>query len=172
MWNADCGIIKSKISNPKTEITKWDGFTLIELIIVLFIIGIVSGLVGMMVSRGTGSLETRTFTKDVSAVLRYARNHAVSEKKIYCFVIDRDEQMLRLYAETPDYKKIDLVTDKVIPEELEIKVQGNDEEAQYIEFFPQGHSSGGVVEIINEKGTVYFIAVNRISGKLEVEKEE
>jgi prepilin-type N-terminal cleavage/methylation domain-containing protein len=35
------------------------GFTLVEIIIVLFIIGIASGLVGIWISRGSGNLEIR-----------------------------------------------------------------------------------------------------------------
>ncbi len=138
----------------------------------LFIIGIASGLVGIFISRGSGSLGVRTFTKDISAVLRYARNHAVSEKKIYCFVIDKNEQKYRLYAEDTDYKEIDLVMSKDIPEELEMTVQGSDSDSPYIEFFPWGNSTGGVIEITNQKGSTFFIIVNRITGKLEVQKAE
>ena len=148
------------------------GFTLIEIIIVLFIIGIATGIVGILISRGSGSLETRTFTRDISSVLRYARNHAVSEKKIYCFVIDKDERTLRLYAEDTDYKNIDLVLSKDIPDELEVVLQDSDEESSYMEFFPLGNSTGGIIEIMDRKGSGFFITVNRVTGKLQVEKAE
>jgi general secretion pathway protein H len=148
------------------------GFTLVEIIIVLIIIGIASGLVGVWISRGSGTLEIRTFTKDVSAVLRYARTRSVSEKKIYCFVIDKEEQKYRLYAENTDYTEIDLVSDKAIPEQLQMTLRGSDEASPSVEFFPRGNSSGGVIEIVREDGTGYFISVNRISGKVDVEKTE
>jgi hypothetical protein len=51
-------------------------------------------------------------------------------------------------------------------------LQDNDTESPFVEFFPQGNSSGGVLEITNEKGTTYFISVNMITGKLDVEKAE
>lgn len=148
------------------------GFTLIEIIIVLFIIGIASGLVGIAMTRGSGSLEVRKFTKEISSVLRHARTRAVSEKKIYCFVIDRDEQAFRLYAEDTDYKNIDLVMDKPIPEELQMALQDSDEESSHIEFLPRGNSTGGVIEIRKESGDGYFVTVNRITGKVDVEKIE
>ncbi len=148
------------------------GFTLVEIIIVLIIIGIASGLVGVWINRGSGSLEIRTFARDVSAVLRYARTRSVSEKKIYCFVIDKEEQKYRLYAENTDYTKIDLVSDKPIPEELQMTLRGSDEESPNVEFFPRGNSSGGVIEIVREDGTGYFITINRITGKVDVEKAE
>ncbi len=148
------------------------GFTLVEIIIVLFIIGIASGLVGIWVSRGSGNLEIRKFTKDISAVLRYARTRAVSEKKIYCFVIDREEQKYRLYVEDNDYKNVELVMDKDIPEDLQMMLQGSDEESSNIEFFPRGNSTGGVIEIVQENGAGYLIGINRITGKVDVEKME
>jgi general secretion pathway protein H len=152
------------------------GFTLIEIIIVLFIIGIASGLVGILISRGSGSLEIRTFTKDVSSVLRYARNHAVSEKRQYCFVIDINEDVYRLYTTDTSKDEEDeetvLVISKSIPEELQMTVKDSDTDSPYIEFFPWGNTSGGVIEITNRKGSVFFIIVNRITGRLEVGEAE
>lgn len=148
------------------------GFTLIEIIIVLFIAGIALGLVGILISKGSGSLKIRTFTKDVSAVLRYARSHAVSEKKIYCFVIDKNEQVYRLYAEDTGYKKINPVMSTYIPDELQMTLQGSDEDSPHVEFFPRGNSTGGVIEIISDKGAAFFISINKITGKLEVGKAE
>ena len=150
---------------------KRDGFSLIELIIVLFLVGLMAGLAGLYIGKDKGSLELKKFTKEVSAVMRYARNHAVSEKKIYCFVIDHDELMLRLYSEDTDYKNVILVMDKEIPEELHIDLLGSGREAAYVEFFPGGNTTGGVIEITNIKGSRFLIKVNRITGKLIVEKE-
>lgn len=165
---------KDKKARPSYSILppRRSGFTLIEIIVVLFIAGIALGLVGIFVGKGSGSLKIRTFTKDVSAVLRYARSHAVSEKKIYCFVIDKNEQIYRLYAEDTGYKEIDLVISKYIPEELQMTLQGSDEDSPHIEFFPRGNSTGGVIEIINDKGVEFFISINKITGKLEVGKAE
>lgn len=151
--------------------SKRDGFTLIELIIVLFLMGIIAGLAGLYIGKDTGSLELKKFTKEVSAVMRYARNRAVSEKKIYCFVIDKDEHKFWLYSEDTDYTNVTPVMDKEIPEELHMALQGSGREALYIEFFPGGNTTGGVIEITNMKGSGFLISVNRITGKLIVEKE-
>ncbi|MBL7031790.1 MAG: prepilin-type N-terminal cleavage/methylation domain-containing protein [Nitrospira sp.] len=151
--------------------SKKNGFTLIELIIVLFMIGIVAGLAGIYIGKDTGSLDLKKFTREVASVMRYARNHAVTEKKIYCFVIDKDDRRLRLYSEDTDYTNVTLVMDKDIPEELDINMPGIAREALYVEFFPLGNTSGGVIEIMNAKGSSFFISVNRVTGKLVVEKE-
>lgn len=155
------------------------GFTFLEIIIVMIIMGIALGVVGMVISKDRGSLEAKTFTKELSAVLRRARSNAVTEKKTYCFVINKEEREFRLFADKVKNKeddwesgKFNLVISKPIPEELEMILQGDDSDFPFIEFFPQGNSTGGVLEISNEKGTTYFISVNMITGKLDVEKAE
>lgn len=147
------------------------GFTLIELIVVLFLMSIVVGFAGLYIGKDTGSLDLKKFTKEVSVVLRYARSHAVSKKKIYCFVIDQDEQRYWLYSEDTDYTNVDRVMDKEIPEGLSLDMQGSGREEVYMEFFPGGNTSGGVIEITNMKGSKFFVIANRITGKITVEKE-
>ena len=143
------------------------GFTLIEMIVVMLIIGIASGLVGMLISKGSDNLELRTFTKEVAAALRYARNHAVSEKNIYCFVIDPDKQEYVLFVEDTGYRKIDIVMNKPIPDKLEMV-----QDKESIEFFPRGNSTGGVIEISSQEDSSYILRINRITGKVEAEKAE
>ena len=147
------------------------GFTLIEIIIVLFIIGLATGIAGIMISRNSSSLELRTFTRDISSVLRYARNSAVSEKNIYCLSFDHEKNMITLYSETTDYKIIDLVLSRELPDGIELLI-GDGEEDSHLEFMPQGNSSGGTIEIRDEEGRSYYIEVNRITGKISVVKAE
>ncbi len=148
-----------------------DGFTLLEVIIVLIIIGIASGLAGILISRDLGSTELRTFTKDISAVLRYARSRAVAEKKTYCFVIDREDEgyMYRLYADSGTGEEIRPLISKPVPEDIEVIMDSGDD-ALSVEFFPLGNSSGGAIEIRNRRGTGFLIVVNRMTGKLKVKK--
>lgn len=166
-----------RISNLKFQVSSFrrNGFTLIELIIVLVIIGISAGLVGIVINRNSGSFELNRFTKEVSAVLRYARSHAVAEKKTYCFVIEGPERMLRLYTDNDKEdsdEKYKEVINKPIPQELQIVMAHGKSDTPFIEFFPVGNSSGGVIEVSNQKGKVFLVTVNRITGKVEVEQKE
>jgi len=147
------------------------GFTLIELIIVLVIIGIATGLAGIYIGSSSDSLAIKTFTKEVSAILRYARNHAASEKVTYHFLIDTEEKMYRLYADQVVADKPLVTINKPIPEELEVIVENTGDDVFDIKFFPRGNSSGGIFEVRSEKGGAYVISVNRITGKAEIEKE-
>ncbi len=146
------------------------GFTLIELLVVLFIIGIASGLVGILITQKTGNLELRTFTKEMSATLRYARSHAVSKKKVYSFVTHKIDRIYGLYTDiSGDEEPVSVIT-KSIPDSLQITFNGNDIDSLRIDFFPQGSSTGGVIEIKSQKGRFLFIIINRVTGKVEVKK--
>jgi general secretion pathway protein H len=157
----------------RTSGTTCAGFTLVELVIVLLLIGIAAGLVSIYVGKGSGSLEIKKFSKDLYSVLKHARTRAVSEKQKYCFVIDKNDGKYRLYidsstANEEEEAPVPLV-DKPIPEELRVIMDGSEEDQYNIEFFPRGNSSGGVIEIKNEKGTTYFITVNKITGKVQMD---
>jgi type II secretion system protein H len=159
-----------KISNFKQT-----GFTLIELIIVLLIIGISASIVGIAINRSSGNHQLKTFAREVSAVLRYARSQAVAEKRMYCFFIDTNAGILKLYTENTDAdseEKFVQVLDRSIPEELQIALAGRDAASSFIEFYPIGNSTGGVVEVRNRKEKIYFVHVNRITGKVEVKQGE
>jgi general secretion pathway protein H len=162
-----------KIPNYKIQMSnsRREGFTLIELLIVLLIIGVSAGIIGIALNRNSGSHQLKTFAKELSAVLRYARSQAVSEKRLYCFVIDTNERMLKLYAENPgtdSEEQYTQVLDKPIPGELQIAMSGRDTDSSFIEFYPIGNSTGGVIEVSGRKEQVYSVQVNRITGKVEV----
>ena len=56
-------------------------FTLIELIIVIFIIGMASAVVGGSLYRNMDDIRLKTAAKEMVAILRYARSRSVAEKK-------------------------------------------------------------------------------------------
>ena len=148
------------------------GFTLIEILVVIVIISISMGLVGIVVSRGGGSVKLKRFSLELAATIRYARNHAASEKKKLSLIIH--EKTYDLYKDIAGYEETEdnqPVISKPIPEDIQIKFRGSEDDLFRIDFFPGGSSSGGVVDIIDEKGRNYRITVNRITGKLTIQKE-
>ena len=148
------------------------GFTLIELIIVLIIIGIATGLAGIYIGSSSDNLAIRTFTKDISAVLRYARNHAAAEKRTYHFAVDTEGGSYSLYSDSvKEDSEAAASIDRNIPDGLEVIVDNTDEEIYKIDFLPLGNSSGGLIEVRNEKA-VYIISVAKVTGRVDVEREE
>ncbi|MBA3071950.1 MAG: type II secretion system protein GspH [Nitrospirae bacterium] len=147
------------------------GFTLIELVLVLFVIGIASALAVGILYRSMDNIRLKTSAKELSASLRYARSHAVAEKKIYSFVMNKNGY--GLYTEQydksdTDYEKTSLVFQKILPQGIIAEYQ--EIEDIRIDFYPQGDSTGGEIKLKNEKGSVMVITVEKITGKVKIEK--
>jgi len=163
--------VKIQSSNSSFR-TRSTGFTLVEVVIVLIIMAVGAALAGIAITSSSG-LTMKTFARELSATLRYARNHAVSEKHAFCFVINKDEGLYRLYGKKVDEEgKLIPVIEKPIPEDIEMVINNEDEDFFEVEFFPHGNTSGGVIEVQNKRGKVLLIAVNRLSGKIEVKEGE
>jgi general secretion pathway protein H len=70
------------------------GFTLLELLIVLTIIGLMSTLVVPRLVGPMSNLNLKTASQKISASLRYARSQAASEKATYVALFDFDTNRL------------------------------------------------------------------------------
>jgi general secretion pathway protein I len=64
------------------------GFTLLELIVVLFVIAVAVGMVVPVVGRGTETLRGRSEVARFSAMLRHARDQAITTRRGHAVVID------------------------------------------------------------------------------------
>lgn len=150
------------------------GFTLIELIIVLMIIGISLGLVGFFVNQGASNLEIKRFAKEIATTLKYARNQAVSKKKVYSFIMRESDGTYGLYetdiTEHNEDTEPVAVMSRSVPEKLKIRFDERGEGALRIDFFPGGNSTGGVIDIRNQADRSLLVTVNRITGKVEISK--
>ena len=162
------------------------GYTLLELLVVLIIISLVSALVAPKLAGSLSSLNFKTAAKRLSASLRYARSQATSEKITYCALLQIDENRLLIIADTPALTETlhEIVSDEEqqiarasfvyeLPSEIKIEkaVSAAGEAADglfSIFFFPSGGSSGGEVDLVNEKGRRSKISVDFITGSVKL----
>lgn len=172
------------------------GFTLLELIVVLVIIGLMSALVVPKLMGPMSNLDLKTASKKISASLRYARSHAASEKRTYVAQFDFDRN--RLVIINPPWAKEDSHMNNrealgKTPVELpNSEKDGPGESKTYelpggvklakgvsregevnsglfrISFFPSGGSSGGEITVANERGKLYKIMVDFITGTVQL----
>lgn len=101
--------MKIKITNSRHETGK-AGFTFIELVIVLVIIGVVSSISGPHLARFYKSLKLSASARQLMTVINFARGTAISEKKICKIQFDKDWRKLTLsLQENPEsYKPLEV----------------------------------------------------------------
>ena len=134
------------------------GFTLFELIVVLFIAGLVVSVAivatGRMHDRAVFNEEARR----IFQTLRHAREVALFERRDVTFRIDKEENRYWL-----DYGNEKTSDGRSVPGRF--RLTGED-----IFFFPKGNSSGGLVEIENGKGQGYAVKVDPVLGSPSIRR--
>lgn len=145
------------------------GFSLLELLVVLVIIGLSASLVLPTLTGGLSSLRLKTAAREVSATLRYARSLAVSVGK---------EQVINMDIEEGKYwLNEDKDNNRELPSDirfLNVTTQGEEITTGMagIVFYPMGNSSGSSIFITAGKDRNCHILTQLATGMVEVSLEE
>ena len=145
------------------------GFSLLELLVVLVIIGLSASLVLPTLAGGLSSLRLKTAAREVSATLRYARSLAVSVGK---------EQVINMDIEEGKYwLNEDKDNNRELPSDirfLNVTTQGEEITTGMagIVFYPMGNSSGSSIFITAGKDRNCHILTQLATGVVEVSLEE
>jgi len=172
------------------------GFTLLELIVVLFILTLLTALVAPAFNRSFGQAQLKAAARDLAALCRFARTQAIISQVVLEVVLDRRTNSY--WLRRPDPIVGDLRdSDRVAPaQNLEQSIQNREarvrslpagvtlksviietgplleEERGAITFFPEGSSTGGEIWLADEKGRGYRIVVDSSVGLVHVNAAE
>jgi len=135
------------------------GFTLLEVLVVLMIISLSTALVVPSLMRGLGRAGLKTTTKKMAASLKYSKNQALRERRVYYAEARGKNLVIRTAgAKEPDVT-IEAATD------TEVASQGG----VAIAFYPGGGSSGGLLKVMNLKNKKFYtIKVEPSTGRVSV----
>jgi general secretion pathway protein H len=177
------------------------GFTLIELVLVIFIIGLFTSLVAPAITSTTG-LRLKTTTKRVAAGLRFARSQAVISGSTYRATFDLENGQVTvasLASDNPYESGMDKGTwrddDEDLDEErasrqrppekkvfsmppdvtiAQVLIDGEEiyEETAEIDFFPNGSCSGGEIFLMDSKERIYRISLEFLTGIVKIREGE
>jgi len=86
----------SVAGNNNRQSSGENGFTLLELIVVVLIIALALGITYPSLERGSRILNLHVSSRDVLNVFRFARERAISEQASMLLIIDRNECKLEL----------------------------------------------------------------------------
>ena len=142
------------------------GFTLIELVVVLVILGLTIGLVLPRVGASWKKMEDREFLQEFVQTLKRARLRAMNSGTIVAFRIRGSERVYDLA----------LPPRKPIPDNVDIDANflETDPETKdsLILFFPDGSMSGSDLELTFDQDRTFHLAINPLFGTVHVYKVE
>ena len=134
------------------------GFTLFELLLVLFIIGLAAAVV---MSSGSRMQEKSLFNAEARKLyltVKHAREISIIERMNIVFKVDQEAK--KYWIAYGDDKTSEMHS---IPQNFTIA--GED-----VIFFPKGNSSGGRIEIGNAKGQKYEVTVDQVFGTSSIKR--
>ena len=153
------------------------GFTLIELVLVLLLVGLIAGLTLPFVASTLDRIKLQSEVRQIASALQFARSEAISKKTLYTFNINIDKNQYWLGIP----KREEVTQAKSIDETVRIlDYQKADEtltEGSFmILFYPGGNSSGGTLRFISindkDEENIYAVIIYPVTGKSKVEKLE
>ena len=124
------------------------GFTLLEIIIVLFLIALITGLSSTHYANLFPTVKFNAVTREVMSTMKHARNLAKANNETVILTIDLDD---RKY-------KIEGLAVKEIPKDINVKVVDPDKggifKGKYLMYFYAGGvADGGTIVMWNHKRT-------------------
>ena len=152
---------------------KPNGFTLLELILVLLLMGLIAGLTLPFVGSTLDRITLQSEVRQIASAILFARSEAVSRKTI--FTININSEKNRYWLEIPKEKEISQSkqigeTVKVIG--FETTYETRTEGIFRIFFYPRGNSSGGTLRFksLDDKDeiNIYAITIDPITSKPEI----
>lgn len=136
------------------------GFTLLELIVTLFVILLTMGLAVPVIGRSSDAIRARADVAGFSAVLRHARERAITSRQSHAVVIDPAARRMTVLAGVDGEVK----ETRTLPERL--TVQASPPPALTVRFEPEGTSSGGDYRL-TAGDVVYRVTVDPITGRVK-----
>jgi len=142
---------------------KRQGFTLLELLVVLGITALLLAIVPPFLPNVMDTMEVRTAIRDLSAALRQARGKAIASRASVPLSIDVEKKSFELAGLTrhlplPPEAKIGLIS---------AQSEQIGESSGAIRFYPDGSATGGRINL-EYRDTNYVIDVSWLTGAVKV----
>lgn len=161
---------------------KTRGFSLLELVIVLFIMSLSIALISPSLSRFSKSTEMKATAQKVSSILRNSRSEAVNRGEVSQIIFDSESREVRVQSIKPEEMEAAETKEKKasgrtfsIPGRISIREMKTSppqypSEFPAIEFYPNGGSNGGSFLLEGEDQRRYRIQVHSITGVVKIER--
>lgn len=138
------------------------GFTLLELIVVLFVMALVASLAAPGIGHSTDAIRVRAQVAGFSALLRHTREQAIGSRQAHTVTIDPEAHRVNVTVADA------FVRSRAIPARWTI--EATPPAALTLRFDPQGTTSGAEYHIV-AGSVVYRIEVDALTGRVRNTRE-
>lgn len=131
------------------------GFTLLEVLVVMFIAGISIGVTGLAISSGANSRIITAEANKLGKWFIYVHNHSVINSKTYSILLDEGKTSLSIQEYKDREWKDSMLDNNVFKLRNEIKAQliFNDEELSQLRLYPDSSYTPFKLQLIIDKKT-------------------
>ena len=140
------------------------GFTLLELLVVLFIVVLGFAMIGINLSSGSDATALKAAARDIVSALRYARGQALMSHQEATVAIDLAENSYTVSGRTKNYLIPNTIALTVVTAQSELTGNG----LGNIRFFPDGSSTGGKITLEQGKAA-WEININWLTGQIKLD---
>lgn len=162
-------------------INKETGFTMVELLVVLAMMAIISGMMILSLGPALRDARLRTGCRTIMAALKYARSHAVTERTDTRVIFANDGKGVHVEEITADDRGEDAIRPVTAPAGrfrrlpnnitvLVVRKPGGDE--NWIRFTELGQTENALIRIGDDYGRTRTVAVDAVTGRCEVLQAE
>ncbi len=142
------------------------GFSLVELLLVMTLVGVVLAVAGGTIAGNLDSVKVKRASNDLVSALRYTRGRAV---------VSREEKTLDFNVETLTYQAPDRQP-VTLPEDMTVQLRTAtsdilDNSTGRIRFFPDGSSTGGRITLIAGQRE-WRVNVGWLTGEVTVDQDD
>ncbi len=140
------------------------GFTLLELLVVLFIMVLGFSVVGVNLSSGSDGAALKAAARDLVSALRYARGQALMTHQEETVTLDLAENSYTVSGRTKNYLIPKTIALTVVSAQSELTGVGK----ANMRFFSDGSSTGGRITL--EQGrSAWEININWLTGQIKLD---
>jgi prepilin-type N-terminal cleavage/methylation domain-containing protein len=149
--------------------SKNHGFTLLELLIVVFLVATVLAVSIPSLSRGSGTIHLNTTGRDILNIFRYAREKAVTEQIGMRVTANRERQRLVVADDLGDGGRSYLMPQDVKIERIALGGKEVLDRSMVIRFLPNGSSDTAEILLKSDSGSSLRIISDPLAGGARIE---